>query len=115
MYVSRGALTLTQPLKVMSDSPIVVAERDTLRDTVADVVRDVMVEAVPDAIQEAQKAEWLHRDEVKDRFGLTDRQLQYLRDNEEVTYTQRGRRIWYLRESVEEYFEKGRVDASDSR
>jgi hypothetical protein len=95
----------------MSESPIVVADSDTLRDTVADVVRDVMVDAVPDAIREAQKAKWLHRDEAKDRYGLTDRQLQYLRDNDEITYTQRGRRIWYLRESVENYFEKGRVDA----
>jgi len=95
----------------MSDSPIVVADSDTLRDTVADVVRDVMVDAVPDAIREAQKAKWLHRDEVKDRYGVTDRQLQYLRNNDEITYTQRGRRIWYLRESVENYFEKGRVDA----
>lgn len=95
----------------MSESPIVVADSDTLRNTVADVVRDVMVDAVPDAIREAQKAKWLHRDEVKDRYGLTDRQLQYLRDNDEITYTQRGRRIWYLRESVENYFEKGRVDA----
>lgn len=95
----------------MPDSPIVVAESDTLRDTVADVVREVMVDAVPDAIREAQKAKWLHRNDVKENYGLTDRQLQYLRDEGKVTYTQRGRRIWYLRESVEEYFEKGRVDA----
>jgi hypothetical protein len=73
-----------------------------------------MLDSVPDAIQEAQKAEWLHRDEVKNRFGLTDRQLQYLRDENKVTYSQHGRRIWYLRESVEEYFEEGRVDASSS-
>lgn len=98
----------------MPDSPIVVAESDTLRDTVADVVRDVMLDAVPDAIREAQKAKWLHRDEVKENYGLTDRQLQYLRDEQKVTYTQRGRRIWYLRESVEKYFEEGRVDANHS-
>lgn len=96
----------------MSDSPIVVADSDTLRDTVADVVRDVMVDAVPDAIQEAQKSKWLHRDEVKEQYGLTDRQLQYLRDEQKVTYSQHGRRIWYLTESVEQYFEEGRVDAS---
>jgi len=96
----------------MPKTPIVVAEGDTLRDAVAEVVRDAMVDAVPDAIQEAQKSKWLHRDEVKDQYGLTDRQLQYLRDENKVTYTQRGRRIWYLRESVEQYFEEGRVDAN---
>jgi hypothetical protein len=96
-----------------SDS-VVVATPETLRDTVADVVRTVMLDSVPDAIQEAQKSKWLHRDEVKDEYGLTDRQLQYLRDERKVTYSQHGRRIWYLRESIEAYFKEGRVDARTS-
>jgi len=95
----------------MPDTPVIVAGSDDLRDVVADVVRDVMVDSVPDAIQEAQKSKWLHRKQVKDRYGLSDRQLQYLRNEKKVTFTQHGRRVWYLRESVEEYFEEGRVDA----
>ncbi|WP_251953996.1 hypothetical protein [Salinibacter ruber] len=94
---------------------IIVADEKTLRDTLVDVIRKSMLEHVPDAIEEAQKSKWLHRDDVKQRYGLTDRQLQYLRDKNKVTYTQRGRRIWYLRKSVEEYFEEGRVDAKNSK
>lgn len=112
--VESHALILMTNDSHMSESPIVVAESETLRDAVADVVRETMIEAVPEAIQEAQKSKWLHRDEVKDQYGLTDRQLQYLRDNKKVTYSQRGRRIWYLRESVEKYFEEGRVNAENS-
>ncbi|WP_119841761.1 hypothetical protein [Salinibacter ruber] len=93
---------------------IIVADGNTLRDALTDAIRESMLEHVPEAIREAQKAKWLHRDDVKNRYGLTDRQLQYLRDENKVTYSQRGRRIWYLRESVEEYFEKGRVDAKNS-
>jgi len=111
---SRSALTLTKSLDTMPDSPIVVAEGDTLREAVADVIQETMVKAVPEAIEEAQKSKWLHRDEVKDQYGLTDRQLQYLRDERKVTYSQHGRRIWYLRESIEEYFEEGRVDADST-
>ena len=95
----------------MSNTPVVVTDRDALRETIADIVRETMISAVPDAIHEAQKSKWMHRDEVRDRYGLTDRQLQYLRDNKKVTYSQRGRRIWYLRESIESYFEEGRVNA----
>jgi 5-bromo-4-chloroindolyl phosphate hydrolysis protein len=94
---------------------IIVADGETLRNALTDVIRESMIEHVPDAIEEAQKGKWLHRDDVKKRYGLTDRQLQYLRDKNKVTYSQRGRRIWYLRESVEEYFEKGRVDAKNSK
>ena len=73
-----------------------------------------MLQHVPDALREADKAEWLHPDTVKERYGLTNRQLQYLRDNERVTYSQHGRRIWYQRESIEAYFDEGRVDARDA-
>jgi 5-bromo-4-chloroindolyl phosphate hydrolysis protein len=95
----------------MADSPVIVAESNVLKQLLTDVVRRELQDSAPDALREALKSKWLHRDEVKDQYGLTDRQLQYLRDNEEVTYSQRGRRIWYLRESVEEYFNEGRVDA----
>jgi hypothetical protein len=93
---------------------IIVADRATLREALSRVIRESMLEHVPQAIEEAQKAKWLHRDDVKQRYGLTDRQLQYLRDENKVTYSQRGRRIWYLRESIEEYFEEGRVNATNS-
>jgi len=96
----------------MSDPSIIVADRDKLRSALADIIRDAILEHVPTAIREAQKAKWLHRDTVKDRYGLTDRQLQYLRDKRKVSYTQRRRRIWYLRESIEDYFEAGRVDSN---
>lgn len=97
----------------MSDYPIVVAEVDTLRETVADVVRDVMVNTIPEAIKESQKSKWMHRDDVKDEYGFTDRQLQYLRDEKKITYSQHGRRIFYLRDSIEEYFNEGRVEARE--
>jgi hypothetical protein len=97
----------------MTPPKIIVADPTTLRESLADLIRNVMIEHVPAAIAEATKPNWFHRDAVKERYGLTDRQLQYLRDNEKVTYSQRGRRIWYLRQSVEDYFEGGRVEASD--
>ncbi|WP_263841508.1 hypothetical protein [Salinibacter sp.] len=99
----------------MSNTSIVIAERSELRDVIGDVVRRQMVESVPDALSEVMKSKWLHRNEVKDKYGLTDRQLQYLRDENKVTYSQHGRRIWYLRESIEEYFEEGRVDSKRSK
>lgn len=96
----------------MPGSNVVIAtDRDTLHSTIADVVREAMLDHVPKALEEAQKPEWLHRDAVKERYGLTDRQLQYLRNNNRITYSQHGRRIWYQTESVESYFAEGRVDA----
>jgi len=95
----------------MPQSEIIVAERSELQTVVADVVRSVVLQDAPAALREAMKSKWMHRDDVKKNYGVTDRQLQYMRDNRKITYSQRGRRIWYLRASIEEYFEEGRVDA----
>ncbi|MCS3859621.1 uncharacterized protein (DUF1499 family) [Salinibacter ruber] len=105
---------MNNPTFTMSDQSsrsVVVSEQTRLEKVLASVVRRELLQSAPDALREAMKSKWLHRDEVKDQYGLTDRQLQYLRDEKRVTYSQHGRRIWYLRESVEEYFEEGRVDA----
>lgn len=96
---------------LMSNEAVVVTGRDEIRNIIEEVVQHQVLESAPRALREALKSKWLHRDEVKEKYGLTDRQLQYLRDEKKVTYSQHGRRIWYLRESVEEYFEEGRVDA----
>ncbi|MCS4174574.1 hypothetical protein [Salinibacter ruber] len=95
----------------MDNEAILVTERDEIRNVIAEVVRREVVKNAPEALREVLKSKWLHRNEVKDKYGMTDRQLQYLRDNNEITYSQHGRRIWYLRKSVEEYFEEGRVNA----
>lgn len=92
----------------------VVTNPEELKNIVKEVVEEKVLEKAPEALREAMKSKWLHRNEVKEKYGLTDRQLQYLRDENKITYSQRGRRIWYLRKSVEEYFEKGRVDAKNS-
>jgi len=97
----------------MSSSPnVFVADRDTLKEVVRSTVRQVMVENVPEALREASLPKWLSRKQAKKRYGLTNRQLQYLRDEERITYSQHGRRIWYLRESMDEYFDEGRVEAA---
>ena len=107
-------ITITLIPVDMPDPELLVARPEELKNVIEDVVRREIVESAPDALREALKSKWLHRDQVKDKYGVTDRQLQYLRDEKKVTYSKHGRRIWYLRESVEEYFEEGRVDAKSS-
>jgi hypothetical protein len=96
------------------DPKIVVVDRDELRDVVDNVVREAMLAEVPDALREANLPEWLSREQAKDRYGLTNRQLTYLREKRRVEYSQHGRRIFYRRASMDEYFEEGIVEARRS-
>lgn len=92
-------------------SPVIVTDRETLESTLADVVRRVMLRSVPDVLREAEKPEWMSRDQACETYGLTPRQLTYMRNNGRITYTQHGRRILYERESLEKWIEEGRVKA----
>lgn len=88
---------------------VIVTEREQIQKAVSDAVRRTMLATVPDAIREANTAEWLGRDEVCKRYGLTPRQLTYMRKKRDVEFTQHGRRILYNRESLEGWIDAGKV------
>jgi hypothetical protein len=90
---------------------VVVADTEKLRSTIESVVRRVMLDEVTEAMRLADLPEWLSREEAKERYGLTDRQLTYLRQERRVEYSKHGRQIFYRRESMDEYFEEGKVEA----
>ncbi|MES3629942.1 MAG: helix-turn-helix domain-containing protein [Longimonas sp.] len=87
----------------------IVTDTETIEQIIQDAVEGVLMTRVPDALREAQKPEWMRPEQVEQRFGLTKRQLTYMRNNGNVEYTQRGRRILYKVESIEAWIEAGRV------
>lgn len=93
----------------MPDTPVIVTDEQTLREAIEEAVDARLQERLPEALEEATRQEWAGKEYVKDRFGWTDRQLQYLRDEGRIEYSKRGRRIMYHVPSLEEYLEKGRV------
>ena len=93
------------------DTPVIVADPETLRAVVTDVVQETMVEQVPEAIRQANLPEWLSRPQAKERYGLTDRQLTYMRNNRSIEFSKHGRRIYYRRASLDAWFDEGRVPA----
>lgn len=94
-----------------SEPNLVITYRDDLEDAIAATVRQAMLNEVSEAIRLAALPEWLSREQAKQRYGLTDRQLTYLRQKRRVEYSQHGRRIFYRRASMDRYFEEGKVKA----
>lgn len=96
----------------MSDSAAVVTSPKQIKELLRELLTDLDLRTiVAEGVREGMASKWMNRDSVKEMYDVTNRQLQYMRDNNRVTYTQRGRRIWYLRDSIEAYFETGRVNA----
>lgn len=96
----------------MPDTPVIVTDEQTLRETIREAVDDRLAERLADALEEARKPEWGSKEYVKDKFGYSDRQLQYLRNKGRIEYSKRGRKIMYNIPALERYLEKGRVRPS---
>ena len=92
---------------------IIVTEENMLNRAVAEAVQQAMLQTVPDALREATAPEWLGRDEVCQRYGLTPRQLTYMRGQRSIEFTQHGRRILYNRKSLERWIDEGRVESKN--
>ena len=89
---------------------VIVTEQEKIDHAVAKAVRQAMLETLPEAVREATAPEWLSREEVVERYGITSRQLTYMRSKRSIEYTQHGRRILYRRASLEEWIDEGRVE-----
>ena len=94
-------------------SSVIVTEREQIEEAVSNAVRRTMLATVPNAIREANTPEWLGRDEVCQRYGLTPRQLTYMRGQRSIEFTQHGRRILYNRKSLERWIDEGRVESKN--
>lgn len=62
---------------------------------------DSLLEKVERATQEP----YLTREKLKEITGWSDRTLQHLRDTEQITYVQHGRKILYPRDEFYEFLE----------
>lgn len=94
--------------------PVIVTDDKTINAVVERAVKKAMLQTVPEAVREATAPEWLSREEVCERYGLTSRQLTYMRSKRSVEFSQHGRRILYNRESLENWIEEGRVTTKEN-
>lgn len=88
-----------------------ITDAATLRAELKAAVKDAVEATIPKAFRETQLPEWVSPKQAQDAFGLSARQLTYMREKGTVEYTQHGRRILYNRDSLEEWIEAGRVKA----
>ncbi|TQE99007.1 MAG: helix-turn-helix domain-containing protein [Spiribacter salinus] len=96
------------------NNSVIVTEEEKINSAVAKAVRQAMLETLPAAVREATAPEWLSREEVVERYGITSRQLTYMRSKRSIEYTQHGRRILYRRASLEEWIDEGRVTPKEN-
>lgn len=89
----------------------IITDKEQIREIIRPILREALREIVPPLVQEALYKPLLTRSEVKALTGLSDRQLQHLRDQRHVAFVQRGRVILYDTESLLRFMQEHHIRA----
>lgn len=87
-----------------------IPSQEDLEQIVSSVVKETIDTALPEAIRKATRRKWLTTDEVMEILQCSRRHIQYLRDSEQLPYSQNGRTIRYNIEDIETFLNNHKVE-----
>lgn len=88
---------------------IILTTPEELNEIVNRAVKEALTDILPKVIRQASKKEWLKTDEVMDYLQVTRRHIQYLRDSEQLPYSQNGRTIRYHIDDIDTFLKNHKV------
>ena len=92
---------------------IILTTPEELKEMVNRAVKEALRDVLPKVIRQASKKEWLNTDDVMEYLQCSRRHIQYLRDSEQLPYSQNGRTIRYHIDDIDTFLKthktKGRL------
>ena len=88
---------------------LIITHPEKIRELVNDAVAKAVSEVLPKVYRQMYKKPVYTNDEVCDLINVSKRHLQYLRDTEQISYIQNGRKILYRAEDLENFFNMNRI------
>ena len=90
-------------------STVYIPSKEDLENIISKITRQTLSEILPDAIRKANRKEWLTSKEVLEILDCSNRHLQYLRDSNQIIFSQNGRTIRYHIDDVEDFLNRHKV------
>ena len=101
-------MSITQNQKTME---LIVTSPEKIQELVNQAVSQAVSEVLPKVYRQMYKKPVYSNDEVCDLLKVSKRHLQYLRDTEQITFIQNGRKILYRAEDLEAFFNANQINA----
>jgi len=89
---------------------VFIPNKEELEEAIYKAVQQVLREEMPEIIHKATRRKWLTTDEVMEMLQCSRRHIQYLRDSDQLSYSQNGRTIRYNIEDKEAFLNEGKVE-----
>lgn len=88
-----------------------IPTREDLQELIRDAVRQAVKSEIPGIVREATAKDWLTKKELQDLTGWSNRTIQYMRDSEQIPYSQHGYKILYPRKGILKFLEDHHIKA----
>lgn len=90
-----------------------ISTEEELREAVSEAVADILDKKLPSIIRKSQRSEWLTTKELRELTGWSYRSQKHLRDTNQLTYCQHGRKIVYPTKSIEKFLRDHKIQPKD--
>ena len=88
---------------------IILTTPEELKEIINRAVKEALRDVLPKVIRQAAKKKWLNTNDVMDYLQCTRRHIQYLRDSEQLSYSQNGRTIRYHIDDIDTFLNNHKV------
>ncbi|MFH5884008.1 helix-turn-helix domain-containing protein [Halalkalibaculum sp. DA3122] len=89
---------------------VFIPNKEELEEAIYEAVQQVLREEMPEIIRKATRRKWLTTEEVMEMLQCSRRHIQYLRDSNQLSYSQKGRTIRYNIDDIEAFLNEGKVE-----
>lgn len=87
-----------------------IPTRKDLEELIEKSVEKSISNSLPGAIRKATRKKWLRTDDVMELLQCSRRHVQYLRDSEQLSFSQNGRTIIYDIDEIEAFLNTHKVE-----
>ena len=81
-----------------------IPTKDELQKAITEAVESAVANKLPEIIQKATRKSHYTIDEACKILSVTRRHLQYLRDTNQISFVQHGRKVWFKAEDLDKFF-----------
>lgn len=87
-----------------------IPTKDELQKAISEAVETAVTKQLPEIISKATRKPYYTIDEACKILSVTRRHLQYLRDTDQISFVQHGRKIYFKAEDLDEFFNRNYID-----
>ncbi len=87
-----------------------IPSKDELQKAISEAVEAAVTSKLPEIISKVTRKSYYTIDEVAEILSVTRRHLQYLRDTNQISFVQHGRKVYFKAEDLEAFFDDNYIE-----